>query len=155
MFKKIVLKQTVAEVRDEEERVIKRVAIPPRKDRSNGSWRKALRELTNNGEDLFKLMHDIARGEAMFTTLPDGRVSEPLIPTVAERRAASEFLTTMMHGKPVSQTEVTLAEADAVKMDQLSALTDEQVRAMLKEFNGESVVDGVVTARKDENDSDS
>lgn len=96
------------------------------------TWRTALQKLTNDGDDLVRVLYELAMGSASQVLLPDGRVSEPVIPTPEVRRAAAADLLDRLHGKAVAQTEVMRASQEAEDHAQYSALTDEQLKEVLR-----------------------
>lgn len=89
--------------------------------------RALLRKLTNNGADLYVRLHDIAMGKPHIVQLADGSTSEPIVPTIETQRAATKDLIEFLHGKAVAQTEVREAEEQAQQMEQIQALSDEEL----------------------------
>lgn len=101
--------------------------------RSKGSeredWRSILRRMTNNGQDQFTRIIEIAGGQPFVASLPDGRTSEPIVPPIMAQLQAAQFLLEMQHGKAVAQTEMRKAEAETRLVEQFRALSDAELKA--------------------------
>lgn len=104
---------------------------------SKSTPRTLLRKMTNNGADLYMRLYDIAMGKAHVVQMSDGLMLEPQVPTLEVQRAASKDLLEFLHGKAVAQTEVKEAEQQAQVMEQIQALSDEELferaRALMQE----------------------
>lgn len=131
IFKKLSVENGVAVVRDAS--TSKALASSTlQKPVTIRSWRNTLRKLTNDGEDLHRILFDLASGTPTTYKLPDGRESEPVIPSPEVRRAAAVDLLHMLHGKPVAQTEVDRAEADREIRQQYAAIDDDTLLAAVR-----------------------
>lgn len=117
-------------VRGEEGKVL--AAKKPPHNANKETWRKSVSRLTDDGRVLHRVLMDLALGNAYEPTLPDGRKAEPVVPSPEVRRASAVDLLHMLHGKPVAQTEVMRSEQEAQDMMQYSAMTDEQLRAIIE-----------------------
>jgi hypothetical protein len=117
--------------RDEDGRILKTTNGQPLASvvKAGENWRKRLARATDDGRVLEEALTRLALGEPQVKTLPDGRVSEPVIPTPEVQRAALMNLLEMMRGKAVAQTEI--KEAHKATEDQLRAMTDEQLDAVI------------------------
>ena len=92
------------------------------------TWRQMLRKMTDNGIEQFTILREISRGTPFVARLPDGRETEPQVPTLETQRQAAKDLIEFMHGKAVAQTEVMKAEEEAQAMEQIRALSDEELK---------------------------
>lgn len=101
------------------------------KDAARKTWRSFLKRLTNNGEDLFANIHNIAQGQPFSVTLPDGTMSEPRIPTPEVRLQANMHLLEFLFGKAVAQTEVVKAEEQSQEIAQIEAMSDADLKALV------------------------
>jgi hypothetical protein len=131
LYKKLVQQGQIAVIRDDKGTVVAHAPLLPAKSRKE-TWRAALRRLTNNGADLHATLYNLSQGTPLTYTLPDGRTSEPIIPSPEVMRAAAVNLIEFLHGKAVAQSEVTKAEEDSVRLDQLSAYSDEELRKIVE-----------------------
>lgn len=100
------------------------------------SWRAALRQLTDNGNDLYAVLLNIARGVPYSAQLPDGRKTEPVVPSIESMRQAAKDLIEFLDGKAVPQTEVIKAEEQSSELERLRAMSDED---LLRVIEGELV----------------
>lgn len=89
--------------------------------------RAIVRALSNNGVDLYAKLYDIAMGKPFVYKMDDGRESQPLFPSLDVQRQAAKDLVELTFGKAVPQTEVIKAELEAQNLEQLEALSDEQL----------------------------
>ena len=115
--------------RDVNHRPIRVLSLPTK---SKASWRDALRRLTNDGQDLYEVLYNLAMGVPHIATLPDGRQTEPTVPTFEVRRAAAVDLIQFLHGKAVAQSEVSKAEADARIAQQVGAMSDGELLKIIE-----------------------
>ena len=92
-----------------------------------------MRQLTNNGLDLYLRLHDIGMGKAHVVKLPDGRETAPMVPSFDTQRQALKELIEFMHGKAVPQTEVVKAMQQQSEAEQISALTEDQLWRIVSE----------------------
>lgn len=113
-------------LRDSDGRIVKKTLRKESAVSLPKPWRQVLRELTGNGEDLHNVLYNIAMGE-VFVPQHEGMQMEPQVPTFEVRRAAATDLLHMLHGKPVAQSEVTKAEEDNTALQQMGAMSDEQL----------------------------
>lgn len=120
-------------LRGEDGKAIKRVL---KGDTPKATIRQAVKSISNNCLDYYLILDDIAKGRPRAVVLPDGRIGEPLVPTLQMSLVASTTLIELIQGKAVAQTEVEKAEASAIIMDQLHAMSDAQ---LLEIVNAESV----------------
>jgi len=128
----------------------RRALMPLPREQREGSaemtWRRNLKRLTNNGGDIHERLLRIARGEMLIPATAKDPVTgetfrgEPQQPTVETQRAALKDLHEMLHGKAVAETEVSKAEEEAEKQQQLEAMSDEELRR---------IVDGEVVERRE------
>lgn len=123
-------------VRDEDGKVISRV-LRKKDESSRTSWRNALRQMTNNGQDLYLILYNIAKGTPYIPRLEDGREMEAIIPSIEAQRQAAKDLIEFLDGKAVQQTEVVKAEEQTKELDRLRAMSDED---LLKIIEGEIVM---------------
>lgn len=93
--------------------------------------RAALRKLTNNGLDLYLRLYDISMGKAHVVKLDDGRETEPMVPSIDVQRQAAKDLIEFMHGKAVAQTEIIKADEQHAEQEQLQAMSDDQLWALV------------------------
>ena len=119
-------------VRDAETKEVLSAVILPR-DAARKTWRSFLKRLTNNGEDLFVVLHNIATGIPQEVTLTDGRVALKL-PSFEVRRQAALDLLEFMHGKAVAQTEVVKAEEQTQELAQIEAMSVDELKAIAAPF---------------------
>jgi hypothetical protein len=124
--KNLTLQGPHAVVRDDRGRIVTTAPLDVYKAPSKGTWRKLLKELTNNGEDLFKVLYDISQGTP-YVVRHEGMVSEPIIPSPEARISATTTLLHMLHGKPVAQTEVVKSEVEAEEMQRYQAMSREEL----------------------------
>lgn len=91
-------------------------------------WRESLRQqLGPNGEELHRILFELASGKAWMATLPDGRCSEPVLPSSDVRLRAAVFLHESLYGKAVPQTEIQKAEQEAKEFESIRALNDDEL----------------------------
>lgn len=126
LFKKLGVQGATAVVRDDRGKVVATAPLAERLDRSRDTWRSTLRKLTNNGEELFVVLYNLAQG-APYKASFEGKESEPIIPSPEVRRAAATDLLHMLHGKPVAQTEVVKSEVEAQEMQRYQAMSREEL----------------------------
>jgi hypothetical protein len=124
--------------RDSEGRVIEK-AVGSIQKRS--TWRSLLRKMTDNGAELYGIMLEIARGKPFTARLEDGRESEPIVPTPAVRLAAAKELVEFLHGKAVPQHLALQAEEEAQRVEQMQAMTDDQLWAIVHD-KAENFIEG-------------
>lgn len=113
-------------MRNETKNIVQHATLLPAKNKSQ-SWRKALRDLTDDGRELLTILLDISRGMPQQRTLPDGRVSEPMVPTAEVQFQAAKSLFEFLNGKAVAQTEVIKAEEQTILQEQLAAMSNEDL----------------------------
>lgn len=131
-------------LRDETGRIVEKAAAPKSNApvHVNKSWRSLLSKLTNNGLEQFSILRELSLGTPFSVTLPDGTVSEPTLPSAETRRAASRDLLEFLHGRPVTQTEVAHAEAESRLLEQVQALSDEELMARVRaQLGGDDEID--------------
>lgn len=117
-------------LREEDGRLMQRVLDPGTK---RETWRSVLRKMTDNGFEQFVVLREISLGSPFQVELEDGTMSQPMIPSLETQRAAAKDIIEFLHGKAVAQTEVTAAEQDAMSMEQVRALSDEELTARVVE----------------------
>lgn len=105
------------------------------------NWRKATRELTNNGLDLIKRLYDISQGAPYRAVLEDGKYTEWEVPTIETQRAAAKDLFEFLHGKAVAQTEVLKAAKESEEVEKYQALSDDALKEFLKRVESGEEVD--------------
>ena len=123
---KLVKEGKYAVLRDSAGNIVTRVVS---KDNEREDWRSILRRMTNNGQNQFQRIVEIADGVPFEAKLSDGRTSEPIIPPITAQLQAGQFLLEMMHGKAVAQTEMRKAEAETKLVEQFRALSDSELKA--------------------------
>lgn len=100
----------------------------PRKE----SIKAIIKRLTQNGEDIVVNIVRIAHGIPLIAKLPDGRESEPIVPTAAVQLAANQWLAEQLGGKAVMQNEVARTELEGHLLEQIRALSDEELAQRTK-----------------------
>lgn len=96
------------------------------------SIRAVISRLTNDGEDVVVNIVKIAHGIPLIAKLPDGRESEPIVPTAAVQLAANQWLAEQLGGKAVMQNEVSRTEREGQLLEQIRALSDEELAQRTK-----------------------
>lgn len=129
---KITKHQGVVVMRDTDGRITAKALSKDGKV-SVETFRTLLNRATNGGMEMYENLLNIARGHAHVFQLPDGRESEPVIPTLEMVRNANKDLIEFLHGKAVAQTEVMAAEKEARNVEQLRAMSDEELWALAEE----------------------
>jgi len=114
-------------LREESGRAVTRVIAAGTKKET---FRALLNRVTGNGAKLYENLLNIANGEPHVYVLPDGRQSEPVVPSIETQRAANKDLIEFLHGKAVAQTEVVKAEEEAQQVEQLRAMSDDELWAI-------------------------
>lgn len=119
-------------LRDEQGRTITKLISS---DKPKETARAAVRRVTNNGVDLYLRLYDIATGKPHIYREYDAngkvlRESQPVLPSIESQRAAAKDLIEFLHGKAVPQTDVVQAEEQQVALDQLQAMSDDQLWAI-------------------------
>lgn len=105
------------------------------------NWRKATRELTNNGLDLIQRLYDLAMGSPHRAVLEDGQYTEWEVPGLETQRAAAKDLLEFLHGKAVAQTEVLKAAKESEEVEKYQALSDDALKEFLKRVESGEEVD--------------
>lgn len=100
------------------------------RDASKKTWRRMLKEMTNDGRDVMLVLCQLAKGDA-YTVKHGEQESEPIIPSPEVRRAAAVDLLHFLHGKPVAQTEVAKADEVAEEMVQYRAMDEDALRRII------------------------
>jgi len=131
LFRKTAVQGEVLVERDEQQRVTKRAA-PLVGSPAKTSHRAQLRKLTEGGLEQVATMRNIANGMPWRAELPDGSYTEWMVPTTAERLQASIALYEFQRGKAVAATEMMKVEAVDADLEQLSALSEEQLDQYLE-----------------------
>lgn len=119
-------------LRDEQGKTITKLIAS---DKPKETARAAVRRVTNNGVDLYLRLYDIAMGKPHIYREHDAsgkvlRESQPVLPSIESQRAAAKDLIEFLHGKAVPQTDVVQAEEQQVALDQLQAMSDDQLWAI-------------------------
>ena len=96
------------------------------------SHRAQLRALTEGGLEQAATLRNIANGMPWRAELPDGSHTDWIVPTTAERLQASIALYEFVRGKAVAATEMLKVEKEGEDLDQLAALSDEQLDKYLE-----------------------
>jgi hypothetical protein len=140
-FKKLTQQGRTLVARDEKGSPVQALALDQPINKK--TWRKALKELTNDGADIHVVLVNLSKGVPIVHRF-GGLESEPIIPSPEVMRAAAMDLHRIMHGKEVAETEVIKAEEEAAKAQQLAAystqellaklLADESARVQLKQL---------------------
>lgn len=85
-------------------------------------------------DQIWAWMVEMARGQPVVPKLEDGRQGPPIVPTAETVLAARRYLCDAYYGKPVPQTEVVAAELAGQDVEQLQAMSDDQVRELAAKF---------------------
>ena len=127
-FKRLTQQGRTLVARDEKDNPVQALALE--QPVSKKTWRKALKELTNDGADIHVVLMNLAKGVPIVHRF-GGMESEPIIPSPEVMRAAAMDLHRIMHGKEVAETEVIKAEEEAAKAQQLAAYSTQELLAKL------------------------
>lgn len=99
--------------------------LPPQ-----ASWRSTIRNLVGpGGENIFRILYDLAEGKPYVPTLPNGAQGEPIVPTAEVRLQAAKDLADRLYGKSVAQTEIVRSEAAGAVQEGIHALSDKELKA--------------------------
>ncbi len=110
------------------------------------NWKHYARLKTNDGADMLDVMVAIARGEPfqVEVTMPTGEkmLSEPQVPNATQRHTAAKDVFEFIHGKAPVATEVRKADEEASAVEQLRALSDEELERYLERAENPSIGPG-------------
>lgn len=97
--------------------------------------RSIIGRMTNNGEALLLNMLKLANFTPIVVKNADGtELAEPLVATPAVALEANKWLLEQFAGKAVAQNEVDRSAAESAIIDQLRALSDDELEQRVKEF---------------------
>lgn len=93
-------------------------------------WRSTIRSLVGpSGENLWRILYDLAEGKPYTPTLANGMQGEPIVPTAEVRLQAARDLADRLFGKAVAQTEIVKGEAAGAVQEGIHALSDGELKA--------------------------
>lgn len=97
--------------------------------------RSIIGRMTNNGEALLLNMLKLANFTPITVKGADGtELAEPLVATPAVALEANKWLLEQFAGKAIAQNEVDRSAAESAIIDQLRALSDDELEQRVKEF---------------------
>lgn len=116
------------------------VAHAVEKTSKKESLRSIIGRLTGNGETLILNMVRLANFTPIAIKLPDGtELAEPLVPTPAVALEANKWLAEQYGGKAVTQNEVDRTATENAIVEQLRALSDEELEQKVRELTAPTV----------------
>lgn len=98
------------------------------------SWRAIMLQLTDGGIEQLTVLRELSLGTPLVARNAAGQETEPIVPSPEVRRAAAKDLLEFMHGKAVAQTEVAQAEAQHRILEQVQALSDQELEQRVRQY---------------------